>query len=122
MNIAVSKKDFVRFAGVVKELHHARQKHPKFCIALLSDDVSLDELKRLENEARECCEAYPVAWNIIAEEEIEAFVKAREGDFAGAWCEFAQVAAVAMRCMEECDKRSKVHRRDVFGTAKENGK
>ncbi len=94
---------------IVKELEHARKKYPHFCDALLDAATAaaaralLDGLRRVRRE--EAARGCHTAGNILLCEVYEALEALALGDYAHAKTELAQVAAVCLRVMRECDGR-----------------
>ena len=86
------------FWMIHKELEKAIEKHPKFC------DHFIDESARTWDEAEMRIKARnsqppEYADCVLMEEVAEAFSAYSKGDLDNALHEFAQVGAVAIRCM-----------------------
>lgn len=93
------------FIGMAEtELRNAIEKHPKFCDAMVSPDSSVSWAEseyriKLRNERGPW-----TADNIMMEEMAEAFNAYQQGRLQDSLMEFAQVVAVAFRCMDEIKK------------------
>ena len=93
--------------AIAHEYCAAKEKHPKFCSAIIdpSSSVSWAESEariKLRNSREPYC-----ADNILMEEVAEAFAAYQQGDKEHALQEFAQCGAVILRIMEKIDKEKR---------------
>ena len=86
--------------AIKEELRKAEGKHPDFCEALLDPEsrVSWAE-SEFRIKARNLFTKEWYADNVLMEEVAEAFSAYSNGELDNALHEFAQVGAVAIRCM-----------------------
>lgn len=95
----MNSKQFIEIRRLIEnEFSHAVTKHPKFC------DHFIDESTRTWAEAEMRIKArnsHPPEYAdcVLMEEVAEAFSAYSKGDLDNALHEFAQVGAVAIRCM-----------------------
>lgn len=102
----MSSEQFIKIRNLIEnEFSHAVTKHPKFCDAVLDPDsrVSWDESEFRIKARNAMTNEY--ADNILMEEVAEAFSAYSKGELEHALQEFAQVGAVAMRCMDYVMKK-----------------
>lgn len=90
---------------VEEQLAKARGDHPRFCAELLKwRHLACYEGRRLKaREINDISDA-PFGEDALEEKVAEALAAYARGGYADAREEFAQVAAVAIRCMEQCDQ------------------
>ena len=85
--------------AIAHEYWAAKEKHPKFCDAIIDPTSSKSwaeaeyRIKLRNQRGPECAD------NVLAEEMAEAFNAYSKGELDNALHEFAQVGAVAIRCM-----------------------
>ncbi len=96
----MTSEQFIEIRRLIEnEFSHAVTKHPKFVDLFTNpqtDWARLEHIMKQENDEN----APPYyAENILLEEVAEAFNAYSHGDLENALHEFAQVGAVAMRCM-----------------------
>ena len=95
----MTSEQFIEIRRLIEnEFSHAVTKHPKFC------DQFIDESARTWAEAEMSIKARnsrppEYADCVLMEEVAEAFSSYSKGDLDNALHEFAQVGAVAIRCM-----------------------
>ena len=99
-----TRKKTVHIAMIQTEHRNACKKHPKFC------DKFIDESKQTWAEAEMRIKARnsrppEYADCVLMEEVAEAFNAYSKGELDNALHEFAQVGAVAIRCMEYVMKK-----------------
>ena len=99
--------DNMDIEAIAHEYWAAKEKHPKFCDAIIdpSSSVSWAESEariKLRNSREPDC-----ADNILMEEVAEAFAAYEQGDKEHALQEFAQCGAVILRIMETIEKEIK---------------
>ena len=98
-NAIMDSKQFIEIRHLIEnEFSHAVTKHPKFC------DHFIDESARTWAEAEMSIKARnsrppEYADCVLMEEVAEAFSSYSKGELDNALHEFAQVGAVAIRCM-----------------------
>lgn len=93
------------FWMIQNELQKAIEKHPKFCSAVI-DPTSSKSWAEAEYRIKLRNQRGPeYADNVLMEEVAEAFNAYSKGELDNALHEFAQVAAVAIRCMDYVMKK-----------------
>ena len=109
----MTSEQFIKIRNLIeKEFSHAVTKHPKFADLFTNPRTDWARLERtMKRENDENAPPY-YAENILLEEVAEAFNAYSKGDLKNALHEFAQVGAVAMRCMdyvmEKMDENAKL--------------
>lgn len=93
--------------AIAHEYWEAKEKHPKFCSAIIdpASSKSWIETERQIKLRNECGPEY--ADCILMEEMAEAFAAYEQGDKEHALQEFAQCGAVILRIMETIEKEIK---------------
>ena len=91
--------------AVAHEYWAAKEKHPKFCSAIIDPEsrVSLAE-SEFRSKARNLFTKEWYADNVLMEEVSEAFAAYERGDKEHALQELAQCGAVILRIMEKIEK------------------
>lgn len=94
--------------AIAHEYWEAKEKHPKFCDAIIDPDsrVSWAE-SEFRTKARNMFTKDKYADNILMEEMSEAFAAYQQGDKEHALQELAQCGAVILRIMEKIDTNAK---------------
>lgn len=90
--------------AIANEYWAAKEKHPKFCSAIIDPTTSKSwaeaeyRIKLRNQRGPECAD------NVLAEEMAEAFAAYEQGDKEHALHEFAQCGGVILRIMETIEK------------------
>ena len=94
----MNSKQFIEIRRLIEnEFANAVTKHPKFCKTMIDDEGGFSwEQSEIAIKKRN---GDRYADDVLLEEVAEAFNAYSKGDLDNALHEFAQVGAVAMRCM-----------------------
>lgn len=97
----MNSKQFIEILRLIEnEFSKAVTKHPKFCDLLADKQTDWNRLKSIMKSRNDEYAPPYFGENILLEEVAEAFNAYSQGDLKNALHEFAQVGAVAMRCMD----------------------
>ena len=97
-NVIMTSEQFIKIRNLIeKEFSHAVTKHPKFCDLLVNKMSNWDRLEHMQKVVNSEPPYY--GENILLEEVAEAFNAYSQGKLEQSLQEFAQVGAVAIRCM-----------------------
>lgn len=101
----MNSKQFIEIRRLIEnEFSHAVTKHPKFCDHFIDESARTWAESEMRIKARNS-QPPEYADCVLMEEVAEAFAAYSKGELDNALHEFAQVGAVAIRCMDYVMKK-----------------